>query len=123
MTNTLLLAGLTTVLGSSSMAAGVYIGYNHRPECFLESLFSTVSDAMESVGALVGDITETVGSLATPIPEQECQELRDLAREYNLDVVERGEATITRDDDDALVAEWNGEELTRYKEMQGGTNE
>jgi hypothetical protein len=67
----------------------------------------------------MGNALESFAALAQPRPQREVRELRDLARAHNLDHVERGPATIRRDDG-VLVAEWSGEELTRFSEYGGG---
>lgn len=60
-------------------------------------------------------INNTLESLVGPVPEREVRELRDLARNHNLDRVERGEAEIERVDGQ-LVARWGDYEMTRFRE-------
>ena len=76
---------------------------------------SPLVKGMNSIVEAFKQMGEAVASLAQPRPQVEVRELRDLCREYNLDHVERGEATVTRVDGQ-LIAKWNDEEVTRFTE-------
>jgi len=67
----------------------------------------TVADSMLAVA-------ETITEIMQPRPWREVSELRDLCHDHDLDRVERGPATVRRDNG-SLVAEWDGEQLTKYK--------
>ena len=71
--------------------------------------------AMNNIVESFKQMAEAAASLAQPRPQVEVRELRDLCREYNLDHVERGEATVTRVGGQ-LIAKWNDEEVTRFTE-------
>ena len=70
-----------------------------------------IVEAMESVADVISGVLEVVKN---PRPQREAQELRDLAREHDLDVVQRGKCRVEREPH-ALNVYWDDEWLTRYK--------
>ena len=119
------------VAGAGAFGAGYHVGrrsHSHARGAF-ERFAEGIGSLAEGVLGAFADIASSVEALVTPTPEVELRELRDLAREHNLDRVERGPARIERDDG-SLIATWSGEELTRFREYQeqravagGGSNE
>jgi len=112
----LLAALVSTSVGGAFALIGYHLG-TQAGQCGQSSPFSAtfnaISDAMSSVAASMSNLS---ASLFTPVPERECQELRDIARDHTLDLVERDAARIERRDGQ-LIATWDGTEITRYKEV------
>jgi hypothetical protein len=110
--------GAVTLLGS---ACGYYAGKKAaapRQSPFTSAIHDMQSRVANALSGLAEVTTDVFGDIMKPVPERECQKLRDIARSENLDVVQRGSARVERRDG-ALIAEWDGEQITRYAEGSG----
>jgi len=78
---------------------------------------SFIAEVAEEITDALSELGNAVARIAQPRPQREVRELRDLARDHNLDRVDRGVASVRRQDD-ALLALWDGEEITRFTEFE-----
>jgi hypothetical protein len=118
----LLAALVSTSVGGAFALVGYHLG-TQAGQRGQSSPFSATFDAISvSLSSAATSISNLSTSLFTPVPERECQELRDIARDHTLDIVERDAARVERRDGQ-LIATWDGTEITRYKEIASADDE